>query len=152
MARAPITRGPKFIPASPHSFTVCLDRAPNNSNSTSFGVAAKSVSIQGSDGVGPTPNTWGIICSMGESKRETKVVDSGRQVATWRMLAEGDVLRAQCFPDGSLVISLNHFECEHRFKLPPEVIARFGVSSNAEEDEYTFAMTLASDHCARIMS
>ena len=151
LVRAPIQRGPKFNPFSSHTFTVCLDRAPNNSNSTSFGVAAKSINVQGSDGVGPTPNSWGVICTMGEQRRETKVVASGRNVATWRMLAEGDVLLAQYFPDGALVVSLNHFECQHRFQLPAEAVARFGVSSNAAEDEYTFAMTLASDHCARIM-
>jgi hypothetical protein len=79
----------------------------------------------------------------------TKVMASGRQVATWRMLQEGDVLRALYYPDGSLYVSLNLFECEHRFQLPEAVVAGFGMQ-NPEEDKYTFAMTLASDHRARI--
>ncbi len=150
LARAPLSRGPGFAPMEARTFCVCLERAPNQSNSTSFGVASKSVRSEGSDGIGPTPNTWGIICTFGNGSGSTKVLSSGTQVATWRMLEEGDVLRAQCFPDGSLVISLNLFECEHRFSLPPEVMAHFGSSSDPGDDQYTFAMTLASDHCAKI--
>ena len=148
MARAPITRGPGFKPLEHRSFSVCMERAPNNSNSTSFGIAAKSVRAEGSDGVGPTADSWGVICTFGGSN-VTKVMASGRQVATWRMLQEGDVLRAQYYPDGSLYISLNLFECEHRFQLPEAVVASFGMQ-NPEEDKYTFAMTLASDHRAKI--
>lgn len=152
MARAPIIRGPKFKPTEACTFCVCLERAPNLSNSTSFGVASKNIRSEGSDGVGPTPNSWGIICSFGNVSGATKVMSNGSQVASWRMLEEGDVLRALYFPDGSLVISLNLFECEHRFQLPSEVVAQFGSSPNPEEDQYTFAMTLASDHRVRICS
>jgi hypothetical protein len=150
LARAPITRGPGFKPGQPRSFSVCLERAPNVSNSTSFGVAAKSIRTEGSDGIGPTSNSWGVICSFGSANAPTKVVASGKQVATWRMLEEGDVLRAQYFPDGRLIISLNLFECEHCFDLPAEVVANFGSASSADDDQYTFAMTIATDHCIKI--
>jgi hypothetical protein len=146
-----MTRVPGYKPHSSRSFSVVLERAPNNSNSTSFGLAARSISSSGSDGVGGTANSWGVICTYGNgSNTATKVMASGRQVASWRMLREGDMLRAQYFPDGSLHVSLNLMECEHRFDLPPEVVSNFGASSNPEEDTYTFAMTLASDHRARI--
>jgi hypothetical protein len=75
---------------------------------------------------------------------------SGQEVATWRMLREGDILRAEYYPNGILHISLNMMECEHRFQLPPEVVASFGASSDPANDNYTFAMTFASNHRARI--
>jgi hypothetical protein len=152
MARAPVRRGSEFSPGVNRMFCVCLERAPNNSNSTSFGLAAKSIRVEGSDGVGGTPGSWGIICQYGNGSGSTKVMASGRHVSTWRMLREGDFLRATFCSDGSLVVSLNMFECEYKFDLPSEVARGFGSSLDAEEDKYTFAMTFASDHCARICS
>ncbi len=149
MARASVTPFPATFLLPSDSFSVLLENAPQNSNSTSFGLAARSINTSGSDGVGPTPNSWGIICSFGDgSNSPTRVVASGRQVATWRMLRQGDVLRAQYLPSGILHISLNHMECEHRFDLPPEVVAHFGTP---DSETFSFAMTLASDHLVRIL-
>jgi hypothetical protein len=39
-------------------------------------------------------------------------------------------------------------ECEHRFDLPPEVVAHFGTP---DSETFSFAMTLASDHLVRIL-
>jgi len=150
MARAPVTKYPGYKPREGRSFSVILERAPNENNSTSFGLAAKSISTSGSNGVGPTTNSWGVICSYGSGNSNTKVMASGQEVATWRMLREGDILRAEYYPNGILHISLNMMECEHRFQLPPEVVASFGASSDPANDNYTFAMTFASNHRARI--
>jgi hypothetical protein len=150
MARAPRTNASALKPDEALTFCVCLEQAPNQSNSTSFGVASKNVRCEGSDGIGATPGTWGIICSFGNAGGATKVMANGIQVATWRTLEEGDVLRAQYFSNGSLIISLNLFECEHRFALPSEVVSKFGSSSNPQDDQYTFAMTFATNHRARI--
>ena len=70
---------------------------------------------------------------------------SGRSLAIWRFLSEGHVLLAQYFPDGALVITFNHYECQ----LPAQAVARFGVSLNAADNGYTFAATLASERCGR---
>lgn len=82
---------------------------------------------------------------MGVHRRETKAVTSGRSVAICLFLSEGHVLLAQYFPDGALVITFNHYECQ----LPAQAVALFGVSLNAADDEYTFATTLASERCGR---
>ena len=116
-------------------FRVHVDVAPRSSNWLTFGLARRGMATTSSDGVGRTPNTWGVADDR--SSNSLPVVSaSGTNVGNFRKLAVGDVLLAEVdVASGWLEIRLNDNECTYRFEIPAGCM-----------EDYVFAMTFANDH------
>lgn len=116
---------------------------PSLNNAVSFGVCKMtgnrpSLPIRGSDGVGHTRNSYGFFevrrdGANGKIFANSNNNNGSTHIATWRQLKKYDILTAEynkitCV----LKLSLNHDEFSTQMELP--------------QDEYCFAMTLATDH------
>lgn len=127
-------------------FTVRIDHAPLTMNMLSFGLAKKGMAKSGSNGVGPTRNTWGMYDERGSgsSSRFFRVSSGGVEVERYnKKFQVGDVLAAVVDTEqGWLELSLESEEYSHRymFEIPPE-----------QHTEYVFAMTFANDHKVTVL-
>lgn len=118
-------------------FRIEIVAAPKTSNWLTFGLARRGMASSSSDGVGRTPQSWGISDDRSSSTSHTLVAASGVEVAQWRKLKVGDILTASVDTvEGWVEISLNDTECVHRFDALPA----------GTRDDYWFAMTFANDH------
>jgi hypothetical protein len=123
------------VPALRSSVNLVIDACPFVSNSLSFGVSkAGAVGESGSDGVGPSKNSWGVICTY-PAGPATPYASGTKLTPTCRRFAVGDVLKASLdLLSRALRLSLNDTEFSIDIDVPE------GVASG-----YVFALTLASD-------
>lgn len=129
------------LPNERSMFRVHIDAAPRSSNWLTFGLARRGMAASSSDGVGRTPNTWGISDDRSSTSSHTMISASGHEVAQFRKLQVGDVMTAVVDTnEGWLEVSVNEGELNHRFVLP-----------NGGMSEYVFAMTFANDHRVTIL-
>lgn len=124
------------------TFKVLVEAAPKTSNWLTFGVARVGMATSSSDGVGRTPNSWGLSDDRSSSTTATVVASCGTETGQFRKLATGDILSMMIDTvEGWCEIFVNDTEFSHRFEIP-----------SGSMHDYCFAMTFANDHRVTILT
>ena len=112
-------------------------------NYISLGLVQHDFTKEGSNGVGPSRNTWGIMDTRDSSSATPATVyNNASSVCQWRKFVEGDVITVSVdLSEGTCNIKLNE-EFDHTIRDIPKL----------DYSQYRFAATFASDHEVKIES
>lgn len=129
---------------SPHCRIVFrIDDCPRHGNYMSFGLCTQRFSRDGSNGVGATQLSWGVMDTRDSSSNlPATVYDNGCKVDTWRKYEKGDLVMVEVnTTNGCCEVNLNNGQYSATFAIPPEDVT----------DPYIFGATFATDHSITIV-
>lgn len=121
------------------AITMVLQESPIGPNSMSIGIAKANFPRNGSDGMGPTSHSWGLIESR--SSGDGKIYSNRRHVSTFRKMVDGDsfAMRYERSQGKAWLIINNN-----------ELIQEFDVHEPGEIVDLVFGATFCNDHSLKI--
>lgn len=127
------------------NFRIQLDQFQPNNNWFSFGISSHHMQNSYSDGVGKTPNSWGIMNHCNSSVNRSYLFANCIHEGCFRVLQENDILSIYInIPEGWFELFINDTEQIYRFRIPKVL--------SLDLSNYYFTMTLANDNKISILT